>query len=165
MTTATVENGKLRFSSPLSEHRFMELAEGKEVKLEVVEKPTNRMWRFFHGCLVPAMFYWHPFSGWIDFSEAREAMKLQFFPGVKSVKLAFGDDGGVSVQVAPSLSTMSKERFTQAVESITSWMMENGMPYELLDSEEYLRWRDTNDTDLVYPPLQRLKDAYEKQRA
>jgi hypothetical protein len=157
-TRAIIKDKKLVFGSPLSEYRFFETAEGKEVALEIVEKPTTEMRKYFEGCLVPAMFYSHPHSGWENFKDAREVLKIQFMPGVRSVKLLDGTFG----QMVPSLADVSKKKMTVFVEAITEWMRENGMPEQVMDSEEYLRWRDTNFTELVYPPLQRLKESYDR---
>lgn len=157
MTRATVQDGEFVFGSLLAKHRFMTLAEGKEVRLEVQEKYTDEMRKYFEGCLVPAFYYMHPKSGWTSFADAREVLKLEFAPGAREI----ADKDGNWVKVAPSTTEMSKTRFTAFVEAITDWMRENGMPESVLDSEEYKRWRDTNYTDLYYPPLRRLKESYE----
>lgn len=160
MTKATVKDGEFIFSSPLAKHRFMEIAEGKEVKLEVQEKVTDEMRKYFEGCVVPAFFYSHPLSGWDNFADARDVLKLEFAPGVRELTAMDGSP----MKVAPSTADMSKRRFTAFVEAVVEWMMENGVPYEVLDSEEYLRWRDTNIMEPVYPPLARLKAAYDAQK-
>lgn len=157
MTKVTVKDGEFHFSSPLAKHRFMELAEGKEVGLSIQEKMTPEMRKYFEGCLVPAFFYLHPGSGWQSFADAREVLKLEFSPGVRTV---VGTDGK-KVKVAPSTATLSRERFTQFVEQVTNWMIEQGVESDVLNSEEYLRWRDTNDDDDIYPPLARLKASYD----
>lgn len=161
MTRATVKDGEFFFSSPLAKFRFMELAEGKEVKLEVQEKMTDEMRKYFEGCLVPAFFYMHPKSGWNSFGDAREVLKLEFSPGVKEIL----DRHGNTVRISPSTADMSKKRFTDFVEAVVEWMIEQGIEHGVVDSQEYIRWRDTNYSDLVYPPLARLKAAYDAERS
>jgi hypothetical protein len=138
----------------------MRAAAGKEVKLEIQEKPTTEMRKYFEGCLVPAFFYLHPGSGWRDFADAREVLKLEFVPGVRTIE----DTEGNSVRIAPSTADIGKQRFSQMVEAITDWMRNNGVEEALLDSEEYKRWRDTNFDDPYYPPLRRVKELYEKEK-
>lgn len=157
MTRAFVTGGEFRFGSPLAKQRFMKMAEGNEVKLDIMKKPTDEMRKYFEGCLVPAFYYMHPHSGWNDFKDAREVLKLEFAPGVRELT----DMDGNTVKVAPSTTELSKQRFSAFVEAITDWMRENGVNESVLDSEEYKRWRDTNFTDPYYPPLKRLKDQYE----
>lgn len=164
MIKATVKDGEFHFSSPLTRHRFFEQAEGKEVRLDIQEKLTSEMRKYFEGCLVPAFFYFHPAAGWETFADAREVMKLEFMPGVKTVR---NPRTGETFKVAPSTAGMSKKRFTLFLEAISNWMVENGMPFEILDAEEYKRWRDENTAGTVeeiYPPLKRLKEAYDRQR-
>lgn len=160
MTRALITSGEFHFGSPLAKQRFMKLAEGKEVNLDIMEKRTDEMRKYFEGCLVPAFYYLHPHSGWKNFADARDVLKLEFAPGVRSVAAM---DGSV-VRIAPSTASISKQRFTLFVEAITDWMRENGVDNAVLDSEEYKRWRDTNFDDLYYPPLKRLKQAYEKEK-
>lgn len=160
MTIVTIKNKEFIFSSPLAKHRFMELAEGKEVALEVQEKRTPEMRKYFEGCLVPAFFYLHPHSPWKTFADAREVLKIEFSPGVRTIT---GSDNK-KFKVAPSTSTMSKAKFTQLVESITNWMIDQGVDASVLDSEEYKRFRDTNFEMDIYPPLARLKYSYDQTR-
>lgn len=157
-TRIMVVDGEFEFGSPLAKHRFLKAAEGKEVRLDIQEKPTSEMRKYFEGCLVPAFFYLHPNSGWTSFADAREILKLEFSPGTRSVTKI---DGSVA-RVAPSTTELSKTRFTSFVEAITGWMRESGVDETLLDSEEYKRWRDTNFDEWVYPPLARLKALYDK---
>lgn len=160
MTRAFVKDGEIEFGSPLAKHRFLKLAEGHEIKLDILVKPTSEMRKYFEGCLVPAFYYMHPHSGWKTFADAREVLKLEFSPGVRELT----DREGNQVKVAPSTTELPKRRFTTFVEAITDWMRESGVSEAVLDSEEYKRWRDTNFEDPYYPPLQRLKDLYDQAR-
>lgn len=162
MTRATVKNGEFVFPSPYTKARFLKLAEGKEVFLELREKPTDEMRRYFEGCLVPAFYYFHPRSGWRTFADARDVLKLEFAPGTKTLRNPVSKE---FYRVAPSTSDMGKKRFGMFVESIVAWMIENGMPSDVLESEEYKRWRDTNFDEDIYPPLKRLKESYDRQRS
>lgn len=157
MTRATAKDGELIFGSPIAEHRFFQMAQGHEVRLEIMVKPTDEMRKYFEACLVPVFYYMHPHSGWKSFADAREVLKLEFAPGARELTLLDGS----KLRIAPSTTKLSKHRFTAFVEAITDWMRENGVSESVLDSEEYKRWRDTNDTDLYYPPLKRLKESYE----
>lgn len=159
MTRAVVKDGEFHFDTPRTHALFMRANEGKEIKLEPIDKITPEIRKYFEGCLVPAFFYFHPHSHWKNFADAREAIKLEFGPGGRTIS----DIHGQPIKVAPSTSNMSNKRFALMVESLTQWFMENGMPLDVLDPEEYKRWRDTNFDIDIYPPLKRLKDSYDRQ--
>ncbi len=157
---ATVQNGELIFSSPLTRERFFASAEGKEVRLTIHEEPSRNLKKFFEGSIVPAFFYWHPNSGWADFKEAREALKLEFAPGIRKITLRDGS----KARVAPSMASLSRASYQMMVDSVVAWFIEQGMAPEVIDSELYLKWRDSQFDEPYYPPLRRLKERYEHEK-
>lgn len=158
MTRARVQDGEFRFSSFLAEAKFFELAEGKEVVITIDDKPTANMRRFFEGAVVPSVFYQNPHSGWENFKDAREALKLEFLGGYSK-----GLDGK-TIRVSRSTTELSKSRFIAFLETVVRWMEENG--FELPDPEDYKAWRDSAPSPgEIYPPLLRLKKRYDKAHA
>ncbi len=158
MIRARVKGKQILFTSPISEQRFFELADGKDVNISIDDKPTGEMRRFFEGAVVPAIFYQNPFSGWENFSDAREALLIEFLP-----RWAFNLKGE-RVRSRRSSTELNKKSFTALLDIVTNWMLEQGM--EIPDPEEYKRWRDSApDKGEIFPQLKRLKDLYDTKLA
>lgn len=156
-----VRESQIIFSSETARMNFFARANGKDVLLTIDERPSQEIRAYFEGCVVPAFYYWHPSSGWSTFSDAREVLKLQFLQSREIRTL----DGKLITQTQ-SLADVGNERFKEFVTNVTEWMIENGMPAAVLDSESYKLWRDlAQKPGAVYPPLQRLMDDYESQNA
>ncbi len=154
---ARVKDREFIFTTPLAKMRFMEGVEGKEVYIELDDAPTANMRRYFEGAMIPAIYYQHPKSGWIDFKDAREAIKLEFIPGYTR------DLKGQRVKVARSTTELSKARFVALIESVTRWMTENGL--EVPEPQDYVAWRDSAPpAHEVYPPLKRMQEVYNQAR-
>lgn len=153
---AKVGEHEIIFSSPLAKQVFFKRNKGKSILIEIDDAPTSEMRRFFEGCIVPVVFYAHPKSGWKDFSEARDALKLEFLG--KEIRNMKGD----KVKVIRSTADLSKEKFSEFVNTVIQWITENELaPTDAIDPENYKRWRDTEDSP-IYPPLARLKALYDK---
>lgn len=152
-----IKHGEILFSSPVAKRAFFERTEGKNAILDIDDAPTANMRRYFEGAMVPAVYYQHPNSGWIDFRDAREALKLEFLPDwTHSLK-------GERVKVAKSTADLTKEGFVKLLDAVTGWLLDNGM--EAPDPEEYKAWRDSAPpADEVYPPLARLKKVYDEKK-
>ena len=144
----------LTFTSDLAKHKFFE-HKGKHAIIEIDDKPSSQMRRFFEGAVVPYVFYQHPAAGWETFRDAREALKAEFLPAyAKSLK-------GDRVKIARSTASLSKAKFRIFVETVLRWLEEN--EYEVPDSEDYKRWENSAPgPDEVYAPLQRIIDKYKK---
>lgn len=150
-----VKHGEFIFSSPVARRAFLERAEGQDALIEIDDAPTANSRRYFEGALVPAVYYQHPTSGWIDFRDAREALKLEFLPDYTRTL------GGKRHKVARSTADLSKEKFFALIETITRWMTENGL--EVPDPEDFKAWRDSAPAaHEVYPPLARMKKVYDE---
>lgn len=136
--------------------QFLQKHAGKNAFLMIDDAPTGELRRFFEGCIVPVYFYSHPHSGWIDFADAREHLKINFLPSKQLKHLKHG-----MVVVPMSTNDLTKAQFSRFVNSVIDWMTEQGTPAECIDPDGYKYWRDT---DLVkggvYPPLLKLRDAY-----
>lgn len=151
---AQIGENTLTFRSVMARVKFFE-HKGKDVVMEIDDKPTSNMRRFFEGAVVPYTFYQHPDSGWETFRDAREALKVEFLPSyVKTIK-------GDKIKTARSTTGLSKARFTKFLETVLQWLEENG--YEVPDSEDYKNWRDSAPgVGEVYPPLARIAEQYRR---
>jgi len=150
----TKEGNGLTFSSAMAKAKFFE-HKGAPVILEIDDAPTSEMRRFFEGAVVPYVFYQHPTSDWETFRDAREALKVEFLPVY--TKTISGD----RVKLSQSTAALSKAKFTAFLETVLRWMEQNG--FEVPDSEDYKKWRDSAPgVGEVYPPLRRLIDNYKK---
>lgn len=148
---AIIGRGELTFGSDLTAARFYE-QEGKPVIIELDDRPSAEMRRFFEGAVVPYVFY-QSGAAWSDFRECREALKLEFLPSWAR------DLHGDRVKVARSTADLSKAAFRRFLEEVLRWMETNSM--DLPDADEYRRWRESAPAKgEIYPPLQRLKDAH-----
>lgn len=153
MTRAQIRNNQFVFSSFMAEIKFFELTEGREVIITIDDAPTANMRRFFEGAIVPSVFFQNPKSGWENYKDAREALKLEFCSGYTK------DLEGKDMRYARSTTELSKKKFTEFLDNVTHWMEENGM--ESPDPEDYKRWRDSAPSPgQIYPPLLRLKERY-----
>lgn len=142
------------FSSELAKAVFLERFKGQPAYLVIDDQPTANMRRYFEGAVVPAVFYQHPKSGWVDFGECREVLKLEFLGGV-----VHRIDGSV-YEVAKSTSTLSKGQFRAFLDHVTMWLIDTGL--ECPDPDDYKAWRDSApEAGQTYPPLLRLKQKYE----
>lgn len=152
-----VQKGELVFASETAKLMFFERNEGKEAYLEIDDAPTDQMRRYFEGAMVPAVYYQHPNSGWRDFGDAREALKLEFLPTYTL------DMKGMRVKIAKSTTDLSRERFSEFLASVAIWLEENGLAVP--DAEEYKAWRDSAPSaGEIYPSLLRMKQAYDAAR-
>lgn len=152
---ARVQNGRIQFASSRAEAYFLEKAKGKELVIIVDDAASSNKRKYFEGAIIPAVFYQTPRSGWQNFKECREALKLEFIPGwTKTTK-------GERVKYSRSTTELSNLAFGKFLEEITHWMVEQGMEYP--DPEEYKAWRDSAPPPgEVYPQLARLKQRYDE---
>lgn len=152
-----VQKGELIFASETAKRMFFERSEGKEAHIEIDDAPTDQMRRYFEGAVVPAVYYQHPNSGWRDFGDAREALKLEFLPAYTL------DMKGLRVKIAKSTTDLSKDRFSDFLANVAIWLEEQQMGVP--DAEEYKAWRDSAPpTGEVFPPLLRMKQFYDHAR-
>lgn len=148
--------GKIQFGSAFVEQRFLAKNEGAYLIVQIDDEPTAEMRRFYEGAVVPYYFLQNPQSGWKDFRECREALKLEHnFTFVK-------DRTGKSHKVSMSTS-VSKEKFKEFIGKCERDFMENG--FEWPDPEAYKAWQDSAPgPGETYPPLEALKEKYERLR-
>jgi hypothetical protein len=162
-THARIKNGEIIFTSPLSKQMFLQKNEGKDILLAPNDDISAEMRRYFEGALTPIVYYTHPKSGWNSFKDARDALKLEFLPS-SSVVAVRGKMRGISV---PTTADLSKESFRKFIDAISHWLLENYLCVEDdLDPENWKRWRDSApDPAEIYPPLKRLKERYDVEKA
>ncbi len=152
-----IQKGELRYTSEAARQMFFQKGEGQDAVLEVIDEPSANMRRFFEGAVVPSVFYNHPFSGWKDFADAREALKIEFLAGYTT------DLKGKHIKYPKSTTTLTKEGFKAFLDKILRWLEENGM--EVPDSTEYTAWRDSAPpVGEIYPPLARMRTLYEEKK-
>ncbi len=154
MVRARVKDKQILFTSAIAEHRFFELAEGKDLLIAIDDAPTSNMRRYFEGAIVPAVFYQNPHSGWKSFADAREAIKVEFLPRyVRTIRKG-------RARTSRSTTELSKAGFTKFLDVVSNWMAEQGM--EIPDPEDYKAWRDSApEKGEIYPQLLRMKEAYD----
>lgn len=152
---AKIKNGELFYGQPLWTARIKEIYKRNENKYVVVtidNRETNEMRRFFEGGIVPYFFYQHPKSGWKDFNECRELLKLEF-NGV-----FIHNKDGKSIKITRS-TKISKAKFIEFLGRIQDYCNENSLEWP--DAEQYKRWRDGGpDPDEIYPPVLELKRRF-----
>ena len=159
MNRANVQivNGKIRFASELHEQMFLKKNDRKYAFVVIDDAATGEKRRFFEGALIPAIFYQLPHSGWENFKEAREAIKLEFLPGWTKTT------DGERVKYARSTAGLSNAQFGDLIETIIRWMEQQGM--EVPDPEAYLAWKDSAPPPgEIYPQLLRWKEQYDEAR-
>lgn len=142
-----------------SQHAKVKLFEhkGKNVIIEIDDKPNSKMRRFFEGAVVPYVFYQNQTAGWEDFRDAREALKVEFLPSYsKSIR-------GDRIRLSQSTTTLSKGKFSKFLETVTRWMEENG--YEVPDYIDYNKWKNSAPmAGSIYPPLKRLIETHSQKK-
>lgn len=155
-----IQNGGLVFDKAgqtMNGHRWADFKknnEGEFIRIENMEKEPYKIHRFFEGAVVKYYFYQHglivPFRTFID---ARESLKLQFYP----VKIV--DDLGQWRTIGGSLSQKSNKFFQAFLDRIEENFKERG--YEFPSSKEYRDWIDTvPDITKEFPPLLKLIENY-----
>lgn len=151
---ARVQGRRIVFRSPRVEEVFFSQTEGKDLLIETDDAPSGEMRRYFEGAVVPAFFWLHPKAGWRSFKDARDAIKYEFLP-------AWGKDRlGNRIQFGLSTKDLSKRKWTEFLDKVTSYLRENFD--EILDPEEYKRWRDSAPAPGdIYPQHARLKAQWE----
>lgn len=153
-THARVIHGKIRFASDLAEAKFMEKAANKDLIITIDDEASANKRKFFEGAIVPAVYYQNPNSGWTNFKEVREALKLEFLAGWTRTA------AGERIKYAKSTTELSNAGFGRFIESIIRWMEEQGM--EVPDPKEYKDWRDSAPpAGEIFPQLARLKKIYD----
>ena len=155
--SARVSKGRIVFASQLTESVFLEKCEGKDLIIAVDDETTGEKRRFFEGGVVPVYFYLHPFAGWRNFKECREAIKLEFIPGFTKSR------DGKQIVYPRSTTELSNRAFGEFLEKVTGYLRENFG--EIIDSDEYKAWRDSAPVPgSIFPQHARLKTAWESAR-
>lgn len=127
----------------------------KYVRIEPQEPPTYNVRKFFEGAVTPYFFYQHNPGIFRDFRDARESLKLEFNP--VWIVNAKGD----RQMIGGSTQGRSKEWWFTFLGRVQDYFMQNG--YEFPDSEEYKKWVASAPlVDELFPPLERLVEAYRK---
>jgi hypothetical protein len=162
-----VKNGGIQFSSDYHKgmwDKFLKENDGMRLKITPDEQIATQVRRFFEGAVVPYFALQHFVQGrngrWtvMDAEMARACLKEEFLP------YYYYDIHGKLVQGSKSTADCNKEEFRQFLDRILDWFMQNG--YEFPEPEPYKQWVDSQlEINVLYPPLQRLKDVAIKKLA
>src|ERR1700680_3039523 len=115
---AIIGDKTLEFTSQLAAARFYE-RKRQPITIELDDRPTAEMRRFFEGAVVPYVFY-QSATAWKDFRECREALKLEFLPGWTR------DMRGTQVKIPRSTIDLNKDNFRDFLGRVEVWTMDNG---------------------------------------
>lgn len=150
-----IKNGQIEITSRSRE--ALKQNEGKGLIITLDDRESWEKRKYFEGAVTQFFFYQNPLSGWKDFRQAREILKLEFNGEW------LNDKNGKQVRVSKT-SKMSNAKFTEFLANIQDYFMQNGLIWP--DSEDYLKWIDTVPTaDEIYPPLKAIIEDYENLKA
>lgn len=151
-----IENGQISFGNEKRTEVIKEILrknEGEYFNLVHDNRESAKMRRFFEGAVVPYYFFQNPKSGWKNFAECRESLKLEHH--FTFVNNRYGE----SQKVAKS-TMVNRESFSNFLEKIERDFNENG--FEWPDHKAFKAWEDSAPkAGEVYPPLLKLKEKYE----
>ena len=155
---ARVQNKQIVFTSPITEQRFYEQNEGKYINIEVDDKESPKLRRFFEGGVVPVWYYLNPQCPWNSFREARDDLKVQF----NGYSLDLSQGGKMHV---PHSTKTSKKKWEAFLERIHYYFTENGFDMWYPNPDEYTAWIESAPApDDVYPLFVTLKRMYEEKK-
>lgn len=150
-----IKNGQIEITSRSRE--ALKQNEGKGIIITLDDRESWEKRKYFEGCIVPLFFYQHPYSGWTDFRQAREVLKLEFNGEW------INDKDGRQVKI-PKSSKMTNAKFTEFLANIQDYFLQNGLQWG--DSEDYLKWFETvPSSDEIYPPLKAIIEEYKNLKA
>lgn len=154
-----VINGQINFGTPARAARIQEMLKANEKQYFYItrdDRESDHMRRFFEGAVVPYYFYQNPNSGWENFEEAREALKLEH-------NFRYVNDKEGKRQKISRSTMMPKYLFVEFLGKVQRDFEENGFEYP--DAEAYKSWEDTAPAPgEEYDPLKKLKAKYELEK-
>lgn len=134
------ETGKARLSLGSDHNRarfadFLKANPGVRLRIEAITPESRKQRKFFEGAVVPFVAFFqenldHKDSD--DLQKVRDWLKIEF-------NGAFITLGGKAVKVPKSTKGELNRGF---IERILDWCGEQGYPTELLNPEEYRKWKD-----------------------
>lgn len=151
-----IEKGEISLGTGARVDKIKEILknnEGEYFYLVHDNRESAQMRKYFEGAVVPYYFYQNPKSGWKNFAECREALKMEH-------NFAFVNDRTGKPQKMAKSTMMNRQAFRDFLEKVENDFRENG--FEWPDSEAYKSWQDSApDLGEIYPPLLKLKQQYE----
>lgn len=136
---ATSKNGHFAMMSIRETERFKDfLNKNHDIKLEIsiITPESKKQRNFFEGAIVPLITYYQEsmdYKDWRDCKSVREWLLNEFSSEFKVI-------AGKSVKVR---KTSAGELNKGLLERILDWCAENGYQIDVLNPEEYKKWRDT----------------------
>jgi hypothetical protein len=123
------EYNRARFADDLKKHP------GRRYKIESLTPESREQRGFFEGAIVPFTTYFQEnldYNDRDDLQKVRDWLKIEF-------NGAFITLGGKAIKVPKSTKGELNRGF---LERVLDWLGEQGYPIELLNTTEYLDWKD-----------------------
>lgn len=133
---AIAKNGRLNMNEYTRKAFSDFLSENEDMRLEIraLLPESQKMRGYFEGAIVPFITFFQEglnHRDYKDLKNVREWLKIEFNGDFLAV-------GGKTHKITKSTKTNLKE----FIEKLMDWMGEQGYPIELLNPEDYKKWRD-----------------------
>lgn len=133
---AIAKNGRLNMNEYTRKAFLDFLSENEDMRLEIraLLPESQKMRGYFEGAIVPFITFFQEglnHRDYKDLKNVREWLKIEFNGDFLAV-------GGKTHKITKSTKTNLKE----FIEKLMDWMGEQGYPIELLNPEDYKKWRD-----------------------
>ena len=133
---AIAKNGRLNMNEYTRKAFLDFLSANEDMRLEIraLLPESQKMRGYFEGAIVPFITFFQEglnHRDYKDLKNVREWLKIEFNGDFLAV-------GGKTHKITKSTKTNLKE----FIEKLMDWMGEQGYPIELLNPEDYKKWRD-----------------------
>jgi len=133
---AIAQQGRLNMNEHTKKMFIDFLRENEDVRMEIksLTPESTRMRGFFEGGVLPFITFFQEgmnHGNYKDIHKVREWLKTEFNGDIVIL-------GGKQHRVTKSTKGLLKE----FIERVMDWMGEQGYPIELLNPDDYKRWRD-----------------------
>jgi len=133
---AIAQKGGMHMNEYTKGHFIEFLKDNEDIRLEITPllPESSNMRRFFEGGILPFITFYQEGMNHRDYKDihkVREWLKTEFNGDVVIL-------GGKQHRVTKSTKGLLKE----FIERVMDWMGEQGYPIELLNPDDYKRWRD-----------------------
>lgn len=133
---AIAQNGKLNMNEYTKKAFVDFLRENEDMRVQILPllPESQKMRGYFEGAVVPFVTFFQEGMNHRDYKDVRKVREW--------LKTEFNGDfvvlGGKSHRITKSTKNILKG----FLESVMDWMGEQGYPIELLNPDDYKRWRD-----------------------
>lgn len=133
---AIAKNGRLNMNEYTRKAFSDFLVENEDMRIEI--KPllpeSQKMRGYFEGAVVPFITFFQEGMNHRDYKDIQKVREW--------LKIEFNGDFLVIMGKTHRIVKSTKNQLKDFLEKIMDWMGENGYPIELLNPEDYKRWRD-----------------------